>query len=246
DQYDNPVSAPVSVQITATGTAGTLSATSANLPGPGAAATFTAVQTGVEQVTVTPVGEPGMAPITVDFRVIASAADVAAGKGYWLLQSDLQKVNQQSLLSELKAAGVTHVYLEVEETSLGFYGSSSLRHFLYAAHDSGIAVIAWVFPYLYNVGYDISLTRQVAAYTAPTGDRPDAIAADMEENISPSAVGQYAQAVRQAMGPQGVFIAVTYPPIYHESYPYAALGPLRQPVRTDGLLALHGHLRYVP
>lgn len=225
DQYDNPVQSPVAVEISATGTAGTLSAASANLPGPGPAATFTAVQPGIEQVTVTSATNPTLAPLTVDFRVIATAADVASGKGVWLLESDWQQSSQQSLLTQLKSLGVTHVYIEIEETSLGFYGTSALRHFLYAAHDDGIAVIAWVYPYLYNVGYDISLTQEVAAYTAPTGDRPDAIAADIETNTATAAVTQYAQAVRQAMGPHGVFIAVTSPPIYHESYPYAALAP---------------------
>lgn len=225
DQYANPVQSPVSVQMTATGTAGTLSATSASLAQPGAAATFSASQQGVEQVTVTAVGQPGVTPVTVDFRVIASAADVASGKGFWLLESDWRSANQANLLAQLQHLGVTHVYIEVEETSLGFYGTSALRHFLYAAHDDGIAVIAWVYPYLRNVATDISLTQQVAAYVAPTGDRPDGIAADIEDNMTQAAVGQYAQAVRQAMGPSGVFIAVTYPPVYHESYPFAALAP---------------------
>lgn len=225
DQYDNPVPAPVSVQLAASGTAGTLSAASASLSGPGAAAEFAAAEPGVEQVTVTPVGTAGLRPVTVDFRVVASAADVTAGKGFWLLESDWRSANQAQLLTQLEGLGVTHVYLEVEESSLGFYGSSALRHFLYAAHDQGIAVIAWVYPYLHDVGYDAALTAQVAAYTAPTGDRPDGVAADIETNTSASAVGQYAQAVRQAMGPSGVFIAVTYPPVYHESYPYSALAP---------------------
>jgi hypothetical protein len=160
----------------------------------------------------------------VTFRVIAQSSDVAAGKGVWLLGSDLAKQTAPRLLAQLRTLGVTHVYLEVEG-SWGFYGSDQLRTFLYQAHDAGIAVLAWVYPYLRQVPLDASLTAEVAAYVAPTGDRPDGIAADIEENTSASAVGRYAAAVRQALGPAGVFIAVTYPPIYHEDYPFAALAP---------------------
>ncbi len=224
DAYDNPVSEPLSVTMQATGSAGTLSTESASLAGPGPAATFTPTAPGTESVLVTPTSNPSLGAVKVTFRVVQTAADVVQGKGVWLLESDWAKANQAQLIASLQQLGVTHVYLEVEGT-WGFYGSSALRHFLYRAHDAGIAVLAWVYPYLNNVPLDSNLTTQVVNYTAPTGDKPDGIAADIEENISASAVGSYAQAVRQALGPQGVLIAVTYPPIYHENYPYAALAP---------------------
>ncbi len=224
DRYDNPVAAPLSVAISAQGSAGTLTQTAASLPGPGAAAVFHALAPGVETVSVSDPQAKGYGTVRVTFRVIAQSADVAAGKGFWLLGSDLAATPAPSLIAQLKRLGATHVYLEVQG-SWGFYGSQDLRTFLYQAHDAGIAVLAWVYPYLNNVPLDASLTQQVAAYVAPTGDKPDGIAADIEENLSPSAVGTYAAAVRQALGPSGVFIAVTYPPIYHEDYPFAALAP---------------------
>ena len=224
DRYDNPVAAPLSVSLAAHGSAGTLSPAAAPLPGPGTAATFQALAPGVETVVVRDPARPDLAAVPVTFRVIAAPADVAAGKGFWLLASDLGKTPAHGLIAQLTRLGVTHVYLEVEG-SWGFYGSSELRSFLFRAHDAGIAVLAWVYPYLKNVPLDESLTAQVARYVAPTGDRPDGIAADIEETTTAAAVGSYAAAVRQALGPQGVLIAVTYPPIYHASYPFAALAP---------------------
>ncbi|MDA8344374.1 MAG: S-layer homology domain-containing protein [Thermaerobacter sp.] len=224
DAYDNPVPEPLTVTLQASGNAGAFSQTTASLSGPGPAATFTPSALGTESVLVTATSSPSLAPVKVTFRVIQSAADVVQGKGVWLLESDWAKANQPQLIAQLQQLGITHVYLEVEG-SWGFYGSSALRHFLYRAHDAGIAVLAWVYPYLQNVSLDENLTTQVANYVAPTGDKPDGIAADIEENMSAGAVGPYAQAVRQALGPQGVLIAVTYPPIYHESYPFAALAP---------------------
>ncbi len=224
DRFDNPLAAPLSVSLTAQGGAGSLSQTSANLGGPGAAARFQAAAPGTETVRVTDPAAPSLGAVQVTFRVIAQAADVAAGKGFWLLGSDLSQQPVPQLLAELKKLGATHVYLEVEG-SWGFYGSSELRTFLYQAHDAGIAVLAWVYPYLKNVPLDERLTGQVAAYVAPTGDRPDGIAADIEENTHAPAVGSYAAFVRKALGPAGVFIAVTYPPIYHEDYPFATLAP---------------------
>ncbi len=224
DAYDNPVPVPVSVTLAASGSAGALSQTNASLPGPGSAATFTPSQVGTERVVVTPTSTPSLAPVTVTFRVVQTAADVVQGKGAWLLETDWAKANQTQLITQLQQLGISHVYLEVQGT-WGFYGSSALRHFLYRAHDAGIAVVAWVYPYLNNLSLDENLTAQVAQYVAPTGDKPDGIAADIEENTSAGAVGAYAQSVRQALGPQGVLVAVTYPPIYHESYPFAALAP---------------------
>ncbi len=224
DRFDNPVAQPLQVAMAAAGAAGTLSQGSASLSGPGPAAVFHATAPGTETVRVSDPNAPGLGAVQVTFRVIAQSADVAAGKGFWLLASDLGKTPVPQLIARLRSLGATHVYLEVEG-SWGFYGSSALRTFLYQAHDAGIAVLAWVYPYLNNVPLDERLTGQVAAYVAPTGDKPDGIAADIEENLSPAAVGSYAAAVRQALGPGGVFIAVTYPPVYHEDYPYAALAP---------------------
>ncbi len=224
DRFDNPVPAPLSVAMTVQGSAGTLTQTSQSLAGPGAAAVFQAATPGLETVSVRDPQVPAYGTVRVTFRVIAQSADVAAGKGFWLLGSDLSSTPVPKLLAQLRSLGATHVYLEVEG-SWGFYGSSQLRTFLYQAHDAGIAVLAWVYPYLSNVPLDEALTQEVATYVAPTGDKPDGIAADIEENLSPTAVGSYAAAVRQALGPGGVFIAVTYPPIYHENYPFAALAP---------------------
>ena len=224
DSYDNPVASPLSVALTTQGNAGTLTGVATALPGPGPAAVFDATTPGTETVDVSDPAAPQFGTQAVTFRVIAQSADVVAGKGFWLLSSDLAKIPAPQLIAQLKSLGATHVYLEVE-TSYGFYGSDQLRTFLFQAHDAGIAVIAWVYPYLNNVALDESLTQQVADYVAPTGDKPDGIAADIEENLSASAVSSYAAAVRQALGPAGVLIAVTYPPIYHENYPYAALAP---------------------
>ena len=224
DRFDNPVSQPLSVELTAAGRAGSLSRTAASLTGPGAAATFSATAPGTEAVTVRDPAAPQLGTADVTFRVVAQASDVVAGKGFWLLASDLAKQPVPKLLARLRQLGATHVYLEVEGT-WGFYGTAELNTFLYQAHDAGIAVLAWVYPYLNDVPLDEGLTSEVASYAAPTGDRPDGIAADIEENIAPGAVASYAAAVRQALGPGGVFVAVTYPPVGHQSYPFAALAP---------------------
>lgn len=86
-------------------------------------------------------------------------------------------------------------------------------------HRSGLRVIAWVYPYLRDLPTDVALTVAAARYTAPSGDRPDGLAADVEEDTAEEAAQAYGQAaqaygqvVRDALGPDEPMVIVTAPP----------------------------------
>jgi hypothetical protein len=84
-------------------------------------------------------------------------------------------------------------------------------------------VIAWVYPYLYDLAADVALTRQVAAFRTPAGNRFDGIAADLERNVSLSTVRGYSQLVRWYLGPRYLLVGVTYPPQSFPTYPFAEI-----------------------
>ena len=166
----------------------------------------------------------GLPTTTVTLRTVPDVAAIAAGKGMWLIFPDWRTEGAPAIVTAAQAAGVTHIYLEVATSSDGFYGARALDDLLWQAHDAGIAVIAWVYPALWQPAQDIAETQAVAAYATPLGERADGLAADIEENMDPPTVAAYGLAARQAVG-RGLLVGVTYPPQQMPGYPFASLLP---------------------
>jgi hypothetical protein len=147
-----------------------------------------------------------------------------AGKGMWMVNYDLRHMDAASVVQAAKAAGMTHIYLEVATSRDGFYGQRNLNLLLPLAHAAHIAVIAWVYPWLgegvSTVAEDLLLTRSVLGYRTPSGDHADGLAADIEEITTPPVVYTYGQVVRQMAGPDMLLVATTYNPIARPDYPY--------------------------
>ncbi|MCL6595518.1 MAG: hypothetical protein K6V73_04815 [Firmicutes bacterium] len=220
DAYGNlePAGAavPVTVALRPAG-AGSLSVLSGQAPG--AVARFTAQEPGTVVVTAL---SPGLRPAALQLTVERTRASLVAGKGMWLMWADWHNVGAASIVSTCVADHIDHLYLEVATTHDGFYGTDALDALLPLAHAAHIAVVAWVYTALVHPAQDAAMTVRVAQYTSPTGDRVDGVAADIEDVITSQAVTAYADAVRQAL-PGELFVGVTFPPMFHSAYPYAAL-----------------------
>ncbi len=145
---------------------------------------------------------------------------VIAGKGLWFTDYLPRHTDIHALVAAAKALGVTHIYPRVAETSYGFFDQESLSRLLPVAHAAGIKVIAWVFPYLYNVGSDLVMTQQVVSYHTPNGDHADGIIADIEDRTDAPAVYAYGQVVRQMVGSAYPLIISTFNPRARMSYPF--------------------------
>lgn len=152
-----------------------------------------------------------------------------AGKGVWY--SIYTTPPTASDLSFFASSNITHIYLEVATSISGFPDKwkSWLDTVVPAAHRAGIKVIAWLYTDLKNPSYDADLTVQVATYITPSGHRVDAVAADIEElpQKDPVKASQivedYAKQVRNKLPAGMPFIAITFPPQYRPSYPYATM-----------------------
>jgi len=210
--------APVTASATVTGTTGT------------ARVTGIACVTGIARVT----GISGSRPagwiygdaVTFDAGAPVSPTALLAplrGKGMWFTYPLLQTSPITAIIATARAAGLSHLYVEVARSNRGFYGGSGLAALLPAAHRAGIRVIAWVYPFLRDLPFDVSMTLAAARYTAPSGDRPDGLLADVEENTNEGAVRAYGQVLRAALGSDALMAIATYPPQWSagRAYPFA-------------------------
>jgi hypothetical protein len=125
----------------------------------------------------------------------------------------------------MRANGLTHVYLQVGRSNLGFYGGPGLDRLLPVAHAGGVAVVAWVYPFLKDATADVNLSVQAGRYVTPDGQRPDALAADVEENTGPEEVHAYSQLVRAMLGDDYPLVVATYAPEMPRgrTYPFAVV-----------------------
>jgi len=145
------------------------------------------------------------------------------GKGMWATYGLLQTSPVTAVVAAARAAGLTHLYVEVARSNRGFYGAAGLAALLPVAHRAGIHVIAWVYPFLRNLPVDVATSVAAATLTAPSGDRPDGLVADVEENMAEPTVRAYGQILRAMLGPDEPMAIATYPPQWAagRAYPFA-------------------------
>jgi hypothetical protein len=146
---------------------------------------------------------------------------LASGKGMWLTLGTIAGSDPNTIIQAALHNGLTHLYLESAISPLGFHGKNAVGPLIDSAHRHHLAVIAWVFPYLYDIAGDIALTQQVAAYRTASGNRFDGIAADLERNVSLPTVRAYSQLVRAYLGRSYLLVGVTYPPQSFPTFPFA-------------------------
>jgi hypothetical protein len=154
-------------------------------------------------------------------------ADLAPvrGNGMWCTPAVLESAPPAAIVAAAKRNHITHLYVEVGGGKGGFYGQKSLNALLPLAHRAHIAVLAWVYPYLDNVPRDIAVSLAAARYVTPTGDRPDGLAADVEQNMQEPYVRAFSQILRVHLGPRALMAIATYPPqsFWGRTYPYSTV-----------------------
>jgi hypothetical protein len=172
----------------------------------------------------------------------------------WLTLGTIAESDPRAIVQAARHDGITHLYLESAISPLGFHGRQSVGPLIDAAHREGIAVVAWVYPYLYDLAADVALTRLVASFRTAQGERFDGIAADLEDNITTTSVREYSGLIRAYLGARYLLIGVTYPPQSNAGYPFAevaqyynVLAPMdywRQTKTAFGLDYDHMHYGY--
>jgi hypothetical protein len=155
------------------------------------------------------------------------------GKGMWIWKPDKSDGgNVAVIVARAKAAGLTHIYVRTGSTWDGFDGGPFLDQLLPAAHAAGLKVYGWDFPKLVSVPDDVARAVAAVAHAAPGGHRLDGFAADIETKsegteLTPQAALAYGPALRQAVGPSYLLIAVVPNPTPQmlQKFPYELVVP---------------------
>ena len=134
-----------------------------------------------------------------------------AGKGMWLPQPLLEMADEKQIVEASRQTGLTHIFVEVAETSSGFYGKTEVARLLPAAHAAGLRVIGWITTSLYDLPRDVALSAEVANYRTADGHSLDGIAPDIEQNMELDDVKAFADILRATLGDDALIVGVVYP-----------------------------------
>ena len=147
---------------------------------------------------------------------------IVRGLGMWLTPPVLHTAPPKAIVATALRSGLTHLYVEVARSNVGFNDAGILDRLLPVAHRAHIAIIAWVYPFLDDLPRDVATALAVARYTTPSGERPDGLMADIEQNMGGPYVRAYGQILRATLGPHVLMAASTYAPqtYYGQRYPF--------------------------
>jgi hypothetical protein len=193
---------------------------------------------------------PELQPVNVPLPLKPT---VPVGKGMWVHQlKRAQGGDPHAIVDHALRHGLTHVYIRLGSSRMGFYAQGDLDRLLPVAHAAGIKVIGWDFPYLHDPYADAQRSAAEVAYTTPSGHRIDGFSADIETrsegtNLTTDGARAYGIKLRELVGNQTLLIAAVPRPNPKRWYPYEAvtehfdaIAPMVYWVNRDPATDVHG------
>lgn len=177
-----------------------------------------------------PVAVPEVAPKQAEAGVKPTAtprSPLPSGKGMWIWQPEkADQGDPAAIVARAKAAGISHIFVRMGSSRSGFHGGPFLDQILVPAHEAGLRVLGWDFPYLDDPAVDVDRALTAINYQV-AGHKIDGYVADIETqhegtNLSTAGVVAYSTTLRSAVGPDyPLFSAVPRPSDYTKTFfPY--------------------------
>jgi len=144
----------------------------------------------------------------------------------WIWQwSRTEGGDPAAMVRRAKAAGLTSLWVRVGDSKSGFYGAKYLDSLVPLAHQAGLRVIGWGFPFLGDPAADGAWTAQVLDWQRD-GQRLDAFSPDLETGsegvlVTDKRIAAYLGLARQRLAGRPL-VATVYNPtdIQWATYPY--------------------------
>lgn len=214
-------------------------------------ATATTTTAGTVPATTVPAGPPW----SLEDPTEPMTSEPYAGLGAWVDVFDFDPAYQRdgeapvvtvADLDVMAAYGVETLYLQAarldeERTPDGLVAPELVAELLDAAHDRGIAVVAWYLPLFGDIGADLERLELLRDFRTARGDRFDGVAVDIEatatvedDGIRSARLVELSERMRELGPTDDVWGAIVLPPTLIEvvnpdfwpGFPWAELAPL--------------------
>jgi hypothetical protein len=144
----------------------------------------------------------------------ARTTGLAEGPGVWINMWNYPTQDYEAYAQKLYASGIRNLFAQTSRSNTDAIAHpAELGQLIDACHKYKIRVIAWSFTELGNPNADADRMIAAATFRSPNGDRIDAIAPDLEKNLSPVAVETFTKRLRSTLGPDYQLIACVYSPL---------------------------------
>ena len=164
---------------------------------------------------------------------VANDLGPVTGKGMWIwktLQTEAGDVDK--VVARATASGLRQIWVRVGDSRDGFYAADYLSRIVPKAHEAGLSVIGWGFPFLHDPEADAAWSIEAVNWRAPDGSRLDGFSPDIElasEGVvlTEKRITLYLGLVRPAAGSMPM-IATVYRATdarWNGTYPYRAIAP---------------------
>jgi len=134
------------------------------------------------------------------------------GTGMWCTYDLLRETPTRHIIATARANGFSFLAPQVGTSRRGYWASAEYDALLPAAHDAGLKVIPWVYTWLVDLPGDMQLAATALRHISPSGDVPDGLGIDIEENIAETPVRAFGQLLRALVGHESLLAAITYQP----------------------------------
>jgi len=164
-------------------------------------------------------------------EVLTADVGPVQGKGMWVWKYALTEGGDaDAIVQRAREAGLRQLWVRVGDSRSGFYGADILSSLVPKAHQAGLAVVGWGFPFLHDPVDDARWSAEALAWRGPGGVALDGFSPDIELATEGVVLTErrarvYLGLVRQAAASRLV-VATVYRPtdrLWTGSYPYTAI-----------------------
>jgi hypothetical protein len=139
---------------------------------------------------------------------------LAEGPGVWMNMWSYPKEDFETYAQGLYSKGIRNLFIQTSRSNTPAIASpDKLGQLIEACHKYNIRVIAWSFAELIDPIADANKMIAAANFRSPNGHALDAIAPNLEKNLSVATVEAYSAHIRKILGPDYPLIAVIFSPL---------------------------------
>lgn len=151
---------------------------------------------------------------TLAAGTLSPSDGLADGPGIWVNMWHYPEGDVDAYCQSLHAKGIRNIFIQTSRSNTeAICHKEQLGVLIDACHRYKIRVIAWSFGELFNPVADADKLVAAARFQSPHGQHIDAVAANLEKDLSANKVEAYSKHLRAELGAGFPMVAVVYSPL---------------------------------